>query len=161
MGFRVAASRRELVGGGDPLRGRSRLYLEHLRAQVRHRFTLARHRRRHGDMVMEEPIPDLSTILMLFGEMVPAQRPLRPVRAERKRVLMQDLGGQEDIKVLLTVVRAYDVPVRRDGVPVDPGLGRQHQFSGSRLHTSSAISVRDSIGEATVSSYIEARLQVG
>ena len=33
--FRAAASRREVVGSGDPIRGRSRLFLEQLRAQVR------------------------------------------------------------------------------------------------------------------------------
>jgi hypothetical protein len=32
--FRAAASRREVVGSGDPIRGRSRLFLEQLRAQV-------------------------------------------------------------------------------------------------------------------------------
>ena len=31
----------------------------------------------HLDVVMEDPIPDLSTLLMLIGEMAPAQRPLR------------------------------------------------------------------------------------
>ena len=30
-----------------------------------------------ADMVVEEEIPDMSTLLMMFGDMVPAQRPLR------------------------------------------------------------------------------------
>ena len=30
-----------------------------------------------SDVVLEDPIPDLSTLLMLIGEMAPAQRPLR------------------------------------------------------------------------------------
>ena len=46
--FRAAATRREVVGSGDPLRGPSRLYMDRIRAQVSHRFSLARHRRRHG-----------------------------------------------------------------------------------------------------------------
>ena len=45
---RAAASRREVVGSGDPVRGPSRLYMERLREQASHRFSLARHRRRHG-----------------------------------------------------------------------------------------------------------------
>ena len=57
---------------------------------------------------------------MICGEMVPAQRPLRPIRIERKKVLMQDMTNQE-IKILLSIVRAYDVPVRSD---LDPLLGQ-------------------------------------
>ena len=110
---RVAANRKELVGTGDPVRGANRLYLEQIRLQVSHRFSLARHRRRHGDMVIEDPIPDLTTLIGLLGDMAPAQRPLRPVRTERKKVLMQDLTGQ-DLKILLNIVRAYDVPVRAE-----------------------------------------------
>ena len=30
-----------------------------------------------SDVVLEDPIPDMSTLLMLIGEMAPAQRPLR------------------------------------------------------------------------------------
>ena len=46
---RALAKGKEVMDRGDPLRGRSRLYLEQLRAQVNHRFSLARHRRRHGN----------------------------------------------------------------------------------------------------------------
>ena len=49
--YRAAATRREVVGSGDPIRGPSRLYMDRLRAQVGHRFSLARHRRRHGGMI--------------------------------------------------------------------------------------------------------------
>ena len=45
---RALAKGREVMDKGDPLRGRSRLFLEQLRTQVNHRFSLARHRRRHG-----------------------------------------------------------------------------------------------------------------
>ena len=83
---RALAKGKEVMDRGDPLRGRSRLYLEQLRAQVNHRFSLARHRRRHGDVVVEDPLPDAGTLMMLCGEMVPAQRPLKPTRVERKKV---------------------------------------------------------------------------
>merc|ERR1719433_1452336 len=84
---RALAKGREVMDKGDPLRGRSRLFLEQLRTQVNHRFSLARHRRRHADVVNEDPIPDSGTLKMICGEMVPAQRPLRPIRIERKKVL--------------------------------------------------------------------------
>ena len=145
---RVVANRKELFGSGDPVRGASRLFMEQLRSQVSHRFSLARHRRRHGDVVIEEPIPDLSTLVMLFGEMVPTQRPLRPIRMERKKVLMQDITGQ-DLKILLTVVRAYDVPVRVENDPMQRASSSNLQPSGSR----------DQMQEASVRTFVEARFQ--
>ena len=66
---------------------------------------------------MEDPLPDAGTLMMLCGEMVPAQRPLKPTRVERKKVLMQDITGK-DIKILLSIVRAYDVPIRSDQDPM-------------------------------------------
>lgn len=137
---KALAKGREVMDKGDPLRGRSRLYLEQLRAQVNHRFSLARHRRRHGDVVLEDPLPDSGTLMMLCGEMVPAQRPLKPTRIERKKVLMQDITGK-DIKILLSVVRAYDVPIRSDQDP----LVAQHAPEGPI--------------ESSVYSYIEAQFQ--
>ena len=47
-----------------------------------------------GDVVVEDPLPDAGTLMMLCGEMVPAQRPLKPTRVERKKVLMQDITGR-------------------------------------------------------------------
>ena len=41
---RVVATRKELLGSGDPVRGPSRIFMEQLRAQVSHRFSIARHR---------------------------------------------------------------------------------------------------------------------
>lgn len=41
------------------------------------------------------------------------KRPLRPVRKERKRITPQNLSGQ-DIKIMVNVVRAFEVPVRKD-----------------------------------------------
>ncbi len=142
------AKGKEVMDKGDPLRGRSRLYLEQLRAQVNHRFSLARHRRRHGDVVLEDPLPDAGTIMMLCGEMVPAQRPLKPTRVERKKVLMQDITGK-DIKILLSVVRAYDVPVRSDQDPI-----------AQPASTSQTIGqFKDGPQESSVYSYVEAQFQ--
>ena len=143
---KALAKGKEVMDRGDPLRGRSRLVLEQMRAQVNHRFSLARHRRRHGDVVLEDPLPDSGTLMMLCGEMVPAQRPLKPTRVERKKVLMQDITGKE-IKILLSIVRAYDVPIRSDQDPLSQQPGQaQNQY-------------RDIPQESSVYSYIEARFQ--
>ena len=94
----------------------------------------------------------------MLGGMAPVQRPLRPVRTERKPVTIQDLSGQEvvlhplscpsppfQVKLLLCVVRAYDVPVRQDSDPVAAREGGR-EAAGPR--------------ESTVNSFVEATFQV-
>ena len=138
---KIEMSKKEVVGSSDPLRGKHRLYLEQIRAQVSHKFSIAKHKKRREDMIIEEPMPNLSTLFKMLGDIAPAQRPLRPVRSERKKVTIQDLSGQE-VKLLLCVVRAYDVPVRHDVDPVQQVGGGQQQ---SR--------------ESVVRSYVEATFQ--
>lgn len=41
------------------------------------------------------------------------KRPLRPIRKERKKITVQNLSGQ-DVKIVVNVVRAFEVPVRKD-----------------------------------------------
>jgi coiled-coil and C2 domain-containing protein 2A len=91
--------------------------------------------------------------------MAPEQRPLRPVRQERKKVVLQDLTGQQ-VRIILCVVRAYDVPVRSDADPVLGGLG-----SGGNGGLSSGVSQIGSVGggsgprEARINTFIRATLQ--
>ena len=101
---KIEMSKKEVVGSSDPLRGKHRLYLEQIRAQVSHKFSIAKHKKRREDMIVEEAMPNLTTLFKMLGGIAPAQRPLRPVRTERKKVTMQDLSGQ-DVKLLLCVVR--------------------------------------------------------
>ena len=135
---RLELNRKEVVSGSDPLRAPHRLALEQTRAQVSHKFSIAKHRKRREDVIIEDAIPDLTTLFQMLGGMAPAQRPLRPVRTERKPVTIQDLSGQE-VKLLLCVVRAYDVPVRQD---VDP------------------VAVREGPRESQVAPFLEATFQV-
>ena len=137
---KIEMSKKEVVGSSDPLRGKHRLCLEQTRAQVGHRFSIAKHKKRREDMIAEDAIPDLNTLFLMLGGMAPVQRPLRPVRTERKKVTIQDLTGQ-DVKILLCVVRAYDVPVRHDADP----LNTNQPPTGPR--------------ESVVSSFVEASFQ--
>lgn len=41
------------------------------------------------------------------------KRPLRPVRKERKKITSQNFSDQE-VKIVVNVVRAFEVPVRKD-----------------------------------------------
>lgn len=40
------------------------------------------------------------------------KRPLKPQRKERKKVTAQNLSDG-DVKLLVNIIRAYDIPVRR------------------------------------------------
>ncbi|XP_026686001.1 coiled-coil and C2 domain-containing protein 2A-like, partial [Diaphorina citri] len=50
---------------------------------------------------------------LTFVKWLQPDRPLRPKRKERKKVPVQSLSGQE-VKVLVSVVRAFEIPIRKD-----------------------------------------------
>ena len=134
---------KDVSGSSDHLRGKNFLYLEQLRNQVAHKFSMAKQQKRRSDIIIEDNIPDISTLFTMLGGMAPEQRPLRPVRQERKKVTLQDLSGQE-VKVLLSVVRAFDVPIRHD----------TDNLAASNVNLGSAAPK-----EAKVNSFVVARLQ--
>ena len=115
-------------------------------------------------MIIEDPLPTSDTLLMFCGEMVPAQRPLKPTRIERKKVLMQDMSNQE-IKILLSVVRAYDVPIRNDQDPMassntlQGGGGGVGGSTGGGKAPSQQVPNMEGLAESSVYSYIEAQFQ--
>ncbi len=87
-----------------------------------------------------------------------ASRPLKPVRTQRSTVTVKDV---DEISILVSVVRAYDVPVRRD---LEQG-GSVVAGSGESVRVASAGGGGAGAGqggprEAMVHSYIEARFQV-
>ncbi|XP_019733890.1 coiled-coil and C2 domain-containing protein 2A isoform X3 [Hippocampus comes] len=92
-------------------------YLQKIREAVIHRFLLASHHFLLSDMVIEEEMPCFGGAgpgilgLNLFHLAEP-KRPLKPQRKERKKVTAQNLSDG-DIKLLVNVLRAYDIPVRR------------------------------------------------
>ena len=160
---RLERRHREVVEGStaDQLRGKHHLYQQQLRSQANHKFALAKHRKQRSDLIVETAIPDLTTLFHLLGGMAPEQRPLRPVRQERKKLVLQDLTGQQ-LRLLLCVVRAYDVPVRSEA---DPVLGGVSGVSGIGGGAGSGVSQLGSIGgsggprEARVNSFVSATLQ--
>jgi hypothetical protein len=160
-----------LRAGGDPLRSRFRLNLERIRTDVNHRFSIARHRKRHKDVVNEismEATKGTFELYMLFSNV---SRPLKPVRVARSSVTVKDV---DNVSILVSVVRAYDVPVRRDLEQAATGsivMGSGDSLRGGSR--SGDVGVRGSVGggggvaggaagprEAVVQSYIEARFQV-
>uniref|UniRef100_A0A8D3CBT6 C2 domain-containing protein n=1 Tax=Scophthalmus maximus TaxID=52904 RepID=A0A8D3CBT6_SCOMX len=89
-------------------------YLQKIRESVINRFLLAKHRYLLSDLVIEEEIPSPGYVFLginLF-KLAEPKRPLKPQRKERKKVTAQNLSDG-DIKLLVNIIRAYDIPVRR------------------------------------------------
>ncbi|XP_018423746.1 PREDICTED: coiled-coil and C2 domain-containing protein 2A [Nanorana parkeri] len=96
----------------DSHRIRVAKYLHKIRESVINRFLIAKHNFILSDLVVEEEIPSLGILGMDLFKLAEPKRPLKPRRKERKKVTAQNLSDG-DIKVLVNVIRAYDVPVRK------------------------------------------------
>uniref|UniRef100_A0A8D3E8L3 C2 domain-containing protein n=1 Tax=Scophthalmus maximus TaxID=52904 RepID=A0A8D3E8L3_SCOMX len=87
-------------------------YLQKIRESVINRFLLAKHRYLLSDLVIEEEIPSIGFLGINLFKLAEPKRPLKPQRKERKKVTAQNLSDG-DIKLLVNIIRAYDIPVRR------------------------------------------------
>ncbi|XP_074523807.1 coiled-coil and C2 domain-containing protein 2A isoform X2 [Halichoeres trimaculatus] len=87
-------------------------YLQKIRESVINRFLLAKHHYLLSDVVIEEEIPSIGILGLNLFKLAEPKRPLKPQRKERKKVTAQNLSDG-DIKLLINILRAYDIPVRR------------------------------------------------
>ncbi|XP_012429048.5 coiled-coil and C2 domain-containing protein 2A isoform X1 [Taeniopygia guttata] len=87
-------------------------YLQKVRESVINRFLIAKHHFILSDLVNEEEIPGLGILGLGLFKLAEPKRPLRPRRKERKKVTAQNLSDG-DIKLLVNIIRAYDIPVRK------------------------------------------------
>ncbi|XP_071343109.1 coiled-coil and C2 domain-containing protein 2A isoform X2 [Trachinotus anak] len=87
-------------------------YLQKIRESVINRFLLAKHHYLLSDLVIEEEIPSIGILGLNLFKLAEPKRPLKPQRKERKKVTAQNLSDG-DIKLLINIIRAYDIPVRR------------------------------------------------
>ncbi|XP_029282132.1 coiled-coil and C2 domain-containing protein 2A isoform X2 [Cottoperca gobio] len=104
-------------------------YLQKIRESVLNRFLLAKHHYLLSDLVTEEEIPSIGILGMNLFKLAEPKRPLKPQRKERKKVTAQNLSDG-DIKLLVNIIRAYDVPVRRPQSS-KPGQSSQAAIQGS------------------------------
>ncbi|XP_049861590.1 coiled-coil and C2 domain-containing protein 2A [Schistocerca gregaria] len=65
------------------------------------------------DIVSEDQVPDIGTLGLTIMKWLQPKRPLRPVRKERRKVTTQSISTTE-VKIIINIVRAFDVPVRKD-----------------------------------------------
>ncbi|XP_025946411.1 coiled-coil and C2 domain-containing protein 2A isoform X1 [Apteryx rowi] len=87
-------------------------YLQKVQESVINRFLVAKHHFLLSDLVNEEEIPSLGILGLSIFKLAEPKRPLKPRRKERKKVTAQNLSDG-DIKLLVNVIRAYDIPVRK------------------------------------------------
>ncbi|CAL8310367.1 unnamed protein product [Lota lota] len=87
-------------------------YLQKIRESVINRFLVAKHHYLLSDLVLEEEVPSIGILGLNLFKLAEPKRPLKPQRKERKKVTAQNLSDG-DIKLLVNIIRAYDVPVRR------------------------------------------------
>ncbi|XP_018546326.1 coiled-coil and C2 domain-containing protein 2A, partial [Lates calcarifer] len=87
-------------------------YLQKIQESVINRFLLAKHHYLLSDLVVEEEIPSIGILGLNLFKLAEPKRPLKPQRKERKKVTAQNLSDG-DIKLLINIIRAYDIPVRR------------------------------------------------
>ncbi|XP_078257188.1 coiled-coil and C2 domain-containing protein 2A isoform X3 [Rhinoraja longicauda] len=113
----------DLTSHLDVHRAKVAKYLQKVRDSVNSRFLLAKHHYTLSDMVIEEAVPSISSgesrmLGVNLFKLAEPRRPLRPRRKERKKVTAQNLSDG-DIKLLVNIIRAYDIPIRKSmGRPV-------------------------------------------
>ncbi|KAG8591451.1 hypothetical protein GDO81_000189 [Engystomops pustulosus] len=138
-------------------------YLHKVRESVINRFLIAKHHFILSDMVVEEDIPSLGILGMDLFKLAEPKRPLKPRRKERKKVTAQNLSDG-DIKVLVNVVRAYDIPVRRptSSKPAPPsrsGRSFNEMFTASTSPQGQGQSPEYSINQVLVRPFVEVSFQ--
>ncbi|KAK2835891.1 hypothetical protein Q5P01_016375 [Channa striata] len=104
-------------------------YLQKIRESVTNRFLLAKHHYLLSDLVIEEEIPSIGILGLNLFKLAEPKRPLKPQRKERKKVTAQNLTDG-DIKLLINIIRAYDIPIRRPQSN-QPGQSSQSAIQGS------------------------------
>ncbi|XP_039507253.1 coiled-coil and C2 domain-containing protein 2A isoform X1 [Pimephales promelas] len=92
-------------------------YLQRVRESVINRSLIAKHHFILSDVVSEDEVPSIGgpgagVLGWNLFKLAEPKRPLKPRRKERKKVTAQNLSDG-DIKLLVNIIRGYDIPVRR------------------------------------------------
>ncbi|XP_065666713.1 coiled-coil and C2 domain-containing protein 2A isoform X3 [Hydra vulgaris] len=88
------------------------MFLAKVREQVYNRSQIAKRQLSLEDVVVEEAIPDIGSLGARIKKMTETRRPLLPVRKERKKIGGQNLAIGSNVKVLINIVRAFNIPIR-------------------------------------------------
>uniref|UniRef100_A0A8B9EZV5 Coiled-coil and C2 domain containing 2A n=1 Tax=Amazona collaria TaxID=241587 RepID=A0A8B9EZV5_9PSIT len=138
-------------------------YLQKVRESVINRFLIAKHHFILSDLVNEEEIPSLGILGLSLFKLAEPKRPLRPRRKERKKVTAQNLSDG-DIKLLVNIVRAYDIPVRKPVMskfqqPAKSSRSFNEMFAASASAQSPADSPDWAFNQVSVRPFVEVSFQ--
>ncbi|XP_041443995.1 coiled-coil and C2 domain-containing protein 2A isoform X2 [Xenopus laevis] len=138
-------------------------YLQKVRESVINRFLIAKHHFILSDLVVEEDIPSLGILGMSLFKLAEPKRPLKPRRKERKKVTAQNLSDG-DIKVLVNVIRAYDIPVRKQAVskltqPPRSARSFNEMFTSTASPQGQTTSPESTINQVLVRPFVEVSFQ--
>ncbi|XP_037554278.1 coiled-coil and C2 domain-containing protein 2A [Nematolebias whitei] len=114
----------------DPHRALVTKYLQKKQESVINRHILAKHHYQLSELVVEEEIPHIGILGINLFKLTEPKRPLKPQRNERKKVTTQNLSDG-DIKLLINVIRAHDIPIRKPQSNKPPGQFSQSATQGS------------------------------
>ncbi|XP_073465964.1 coiled-coil and C2 domain-containing protein 2A [Aquarana catesbeiana] len=147
----------------DSHRIRVAKYLHKIRESVINRFLIAKHHFILSDLVVEEEIPSFGILGMDLFKLAEPKRPLKPRRKERKKVTAQNLSDG-DIKVLVNVIRAYDIPIRKptSSKPTQPSRSTRsfnEMFTTTASPQGQAPSPEWSVNQVLVRPYVEVSFQ--
>ncbi|XP_049275835.1 coiled-coil and C2 domain-containing protein 2A-like [Rhipicephalus sanguineus] len=105
-----------LPGHHDPIEARQARMshaIKEMREQVLRQVYESQTHKVLEDVVIEEKMPFIGSLGFGLLKLAKRRRPLRPSRRERRRVTGQSAAAA-DAEILVTVLRASNVPVRRD-----------------------------------------------
>ncbi|ELK06477.1 Coiled-coil and C2 domain-containing protein 2A [Pteropus alecto] len=137
-------------------------YLQQVRESVINRFLIAKHHFLLTDLIVEEEVPNISILGLSLFKLAEQKRPLRPRRKGRKKVTAQNLSDG-DIKLLVNIIRAYDIPVRRPTARFQQPSRSSRTFSEKRAASPTTHSPTHSadypLGQVLVRPFVEVSFQ--
>ncbi|XP_065840222.1 coiled-coil and C2 domain-containing protein 2A-like [Oscarella lobularis] len=103
-------------------------FFKEVQSRVIDRSQRASRHRELRDVVIEEEVPNIGILGQSIVKLLAPRRPLKPERKERKTIFTQ-AGGVSDIKLLVRLVRAFNVPIRERS---NTRLGARSSGQGGR-----------------------------
>ncbi|GFT89046.1 coiled-coil and C2 domain-containing protein 2A [Nephila pilipes] len=97
-------------------REQAKMVMQKVREEVAKRFYVSQHQRMLEDIVMEEKVPSIGTIGFSLLKLFQTKRPLYPERKDRKKIICSN--ANMDVKIIIRILHASNVPVRKDMSPV-------------------------------------------
>ncbi|XP_046725486.1 coiled-coil and C2 domain-containing protein 2A isoform X2 [Silurus meridionalis] len=132
-------------------------YLQKVRESVMNRFLISKHHYVLSDVIVEEEVPSIGILGLNLFKLAEPKRPLKPRRKERKKVTAQNLSDG-DVKLLLNVIRGYDIPVRKPHTSKPAAVSKSAFTSAQSSQT--ALQGGDwPLGQPQIRPYVEVSFQ--